>query len=176
MQEAGVYIRSATPADARQIRENIRYTLASPEGRGARRRYEEAADRRELLVMERYSTSERAMRVVGFVEWHTRIDGTGTIRDAGTTGDEPQPVVLKRLIRELLTLISSNTLRVKVRQDLPVWNDIFASVPGFHLEGREYSRPYWKNIWTWSREEAAELDKRPLQVTRKPNHVKGRRR
>ena len=152
--EAAVYIRSGTPEDAKRIRESIRHTLASPDTREPRRRYEEAASRHELLVMERYDSRDRTMKIVGFVEWHTRVDGTATIRDAGTVGDEPQPVIMKRLLRELLRLVSPTSLQVKVRQDLRIWNEIFGDVPGFRLEGREYSRPYWKNIWAWSRETA----------------------
>lgn len=173
MTEAGVYIRSATPEDAKQIRENIRHTLASPDTRGPRRRYEEAAARHELLVMERYEPRERAMKLVGFVEWHTRVDGTATIRDAGTVGDEPQPVVMKRLLREMLGLVSPAALQVKVREDLRIWNQIFADVPGFLLEGREYSRPYWKNIWTWSRG-AAEAVRKELPP-KKRRRFPGRR-
>lgn len=161
MTEAGVYIRSATNEDAKEIRDNIRHTLASPDTRGPRRRYEEATARNELLVMERYEPRERAMKVVGFVEWHTRVDGTATLRDAGTTGDEPQPVVMKRLLREMLRLVSPTSMQVKVREDLHIWNQIFADVPGFQLEGREYSRPYWKNIWTWSRAAAESVRREP---------------
>ena len=156
MQEAGIYIRSATPEDAKQIRENIRRTLASPDGRGARKRYEDAIARHELLVVERYEPRERTMKVVGFLEWHTKVDGSATIRDAGTVGDEPQPLVMKRLIREFLRLVAPTSLQVKVREDLRAWNEIFDDIPGFHLEGREFSRPYWKNIWTWSREAEGE--------------------
>jgi hypothetical protein len=168
MQEAGVYIRTATPEDGKQIRENIRRTLASPDGRGARRKFEEAAVRHELMVVERYDSRDRTMRVVGFIEWHTKIDGTGTIRDAGTVGDELQTTIMKRLIREMLRLVSPSSLQVKVRQDLPGWNEVFDDIPGFRLEGREFSRPYWKNIWNWSGD-TAQLNKRvnpPVQRRR----------
>ena len=41
---------------------------------------------------------------------------------------------------------------VKVRADLPAWNELFQQVPGFLPVGREYSRPYWRNIWEWTPE------------------------
>ena len=41
---------------------------------------------------------------------------------------------------------------VKVRADLLPWNELFQQVPGFLPVGREYSRPHWRNIWEWTRE------------------------
>jgi hypothetical protein len=120
------------------------------------------------MVVERYDSKDRTMRVVGFIEWHTKIDGTGTIRDAGTVGDELQTTIMKRLIREMLRLVSPASLQVKVRQDLPGWNEIFGDIPGFRLEGREFSRPYWKNIWSWSGDTA--------QLNRKVSPPVARRR
>ncbi len=166
MDEAGVQFRMATPADVEQIREFIRQTLANPEGRPQRKRYEDAVGRNELLVLTRYDPRERSGRVVGFVEWHTRVDGPVTIRDLGVVGDPPNPATLKRLVRELLRILNPPLATAKIRADQPLWNAVFEETPGFVLEGKEFSRPYWRQIWTWTleNERAALRPARPAAV------------
>ena len=44
---------------------------------------------------------------------------------------------------------------VKVRRDAEFWTDLLASIPGFELQGSEYRRPHWINVWEWTRERAA---------------------
>ena len=152
MDEVGIQLRMATAEDVSQIKQNVHVSLANPEGRPQRKRYQDAADRRELLVLVRFDTKERIERVVGFIEWHSRVDNGVTIRDLGTAGDEPLPGILKRLLREMLSLLAPPMATVKLREDLAFWNAIFEETTGFVIEGREYSRPYWRRIWTWSAE------------------------
>lgn len=144
-------IRYATMEDCDTLREQIRFTLLKPDGKGKRTRYEEAVQRQELLVFEALDPRDKQWHLLGFIEWHMRVDGTVTIRDMGTTGDAPQTGVLKALVRELISLLSPEEVTVKVRQDQPVWNSIFMDLPGFRLDGTEYSRPYYRNVWVWSR-------------------------
>ncbi|MCL4459208.1 MAG: hypothetical protein M1136_10285 [Chloroflexi bacterium] len=162
MEEATYRIRLATLEDIEDIKKEIHCTLASPEGKVLRKHYEGAVLRREMLVLERYDPKERGCKVNGFLEWRTRVDGTVAIKDAGSVGDEPHPVIIKRLVRELLHLFWPPAVTVKIRSDLTAWNNIFQELPGFHLEGSEYSRPYWKNIWTRSGEvEERFIERRP---------------
>ncbi len=168
MEEAGVQIRIARPEDVEQIRQDIRITLANPEGRTQRKRYQDAIARQEMLVLTRYEGRERGSRVFAFIEWHSRLDGAVTIRDAGTVGDVPHLGTLKRLVRELLRLLAPPSATVKVRADQSVWVSVFQETPGFVLEGQEYSRPYWRQIWTWTpeAERAATRPARPAAGAR----------
>ena len=151
MVESPYRIRPGNLADSDQIRRTVKFTLANPEGRAVRKSYRDAVQRNELLVLERHDSREHTWQVSAFVEWHTRIDGSMTIRDAGSAGEAPQTGIIKRLIRELLRLQSPTSASVKVRADQPLWNAIFEELPGFRPEGKEFSRPYWRNIWTWTR-------------------------
>jgi hypothetical protein len=152
MEEAGYQLRPAVPSDVDGIRRAIRFTLANPEGKAQRKQYGDAVDRHEILVVARHDPREQADEISGFLEWHSKVDGAITIRDAGTSGEEPHLGTLRRLIRELLHMFDPPAASVKVRSDLTVWNDVFQQVPGFQLSGREYSRPHWRNIWEWTRE------------------------
>ena len=152
MELATYNIRQATEKDIDEIRRSIRRTLANPEGKGVRKGIRDAVTRRELLVLERFDPKERVNRLEAFIEWRTRVDGTITIRDVGTSGDEVNEGMAKRLVRELLRLTSPPEARVKLRADLAEWDSIFQDLPGFSLEGREYSRPHWRNIWLWTPE------------------------
>ena len=153
MEEAGVQFRMATLADSDQVRQGIHFTLANPEGRPQRKRYEDSIERRELMVLTRFDNREHVSRIAGFIEWHTRVDGAVTIRDLGTIGDAPQPGTLRVLIRELVHLLGPPLATVKVREDQPLWLEAFRETPGFVPEGREYSRPYWRQIWNWKPED-----------------------
>lgn len=154
MEEAAYYIRLATVADAARIRQDIRFTLANPEGRGQRKRFEDAIERGEVLVLERYDSKERKLTVQGFVEWHQRLDGMVTIKDAGSVGEGVNVGIVRRLIRELLALLNPTGVQVKVRADQATWNELFQAIPGFEVEGQEYTRPHWRNVWSWSPERA----------------------
>jgi hypothetical protein len=141
-------MRIASAADLPGLRA-IRRTLNNPEGKAGRKKYSDAVDRGELLVLVRVERG-KPETVDSFVEWHSRVDGPVTIRDAGTIGDEPNVGHLKRLVRELLRMARPDLASVKVDADLPLWNDVFAETAGFVREGQEYSRPKYKNIWTWT--------------------------
>lgn len=156
MEQAGYQLRLAVPSDVEKIRRDIRITLANPEGKPQRKRYEDAVQRHEILVLAHYDPREHADEITGFLEWHTKVDGSITIRDAGTIGDEPHLGTLRRLIRELLDMFDPPSASVKVRADQTVWNAVFQQIPGFVPVGREYSRPYWRNIWEWTRENERE--------------------
>ena len=152
MEEAGYQLRLAVPSDVDRIRQGIRFSLANPEGKAQRKQYADAVLRLEVLVVAHHDAREQTDTVEGFLEWHTKVDGAITIRDAGTTGDEPHQGTLRQLIRELLHMFDPPSASVKVRSDLPTWNELFQLVPGFLPVGREYSRPYWRNIWEWTPE------------------------
>ena len=151
-------IRLATSADLDALKSAVRRTLHNPEGKSQRKKYVDAIDRGELLVLTRRERTGES--IDAFIEWHSRVDGPVTIRDAGSAGDEPNAGHIKRLVRELLRMAAPPSATVKVDADLPVWNEIFSETPGFRLEGKEYTRPKYKNIWTWDREYAAEVERR----------------
>jgi len=153
MEEAGVQIRMAVAEDVDQVRQAIQFTLANPEGRTLRKRYEDSIARSEMMVLSRYDNREHLSRVLGFIEWHSRVDGGVTIRDAGTIGDAPNLGTLKRLVRELLRSLIPASATVKVRADQEVWNAMFQETSGFILEGKEYTRPHWRQIWSWTMEQ-----------------------
>lgn len=151
MDESPYNLRLATLDDADTLRRTIHFTLTSPEGKGQRKQYRDAVERREVLVLEHVDPKDRRPTTIdGFVEWHTRIDGTVTIRDAGTVGDEMRAGVIKRLVREMLRIYQPSLVRVKTRQDQEAWTNVFRELPGFEFEGREYTRPHWYLLWAWS--------------------------
>jgi len=161
MAEAAYNIRLATLEDAEKLRQSVRCTLSSPEGKGQRKQYREGVERREILVLEHYDAKERTRKLEGFLEWHTRLDGTVTIRDAGCTGEEVRPGIIKRLVRELLHLYSPPLVRAKTRADQALWTSIFQELPGFRPEGREYTRTYWFILWSWEGDVVRERRPRP---------------
>jgi hypothetical protein len=152
IEEAGVQFRPARLEDVEQIREAVRFTLANPEGKTLRKRYEDAVARNEVLVLARFDVKTQTSTLIGFIEWHTRVDGAVTVRDAGTTGEAPQLPILKRLLRELLRHLRPPSVGVKVRSDQEIWNDVFKQTTGFIPGGTEYSRPHWRTIYTWTPE------------------------
>ncbi len=168
MEEAIYNIRMAVLEDLEQLKANIRRTMANPEGKGLRKGLKDAIERREMLVLERIAPKEKVGKLSAFIEWYTKVDGTATIRDIGTVGEEPNEGMAKRLIRELLRLISPPEAHVKLRADLAAWNSIFEDLPGFQLEGREYSRPHWKTIWKWT----PEAERRERQQERVPRKMR----
>ncbi|MBI3979446.1 MAG: hypothetical protein HY331_14785 [Chloroflexi bacterium] len=147
MPESLQRVRLAIPADCVQLEGVAGSSLARPDGKGRRSDHRDGVLRNEVLLQERYDRKEKTWRIGGFLEWHTRLDGTVTLRDVGSTGDTPDPVVIKALIRELVLRESPDVIQVKVRADQAFWNDLFAELPGFELEGKEFARPYWRNIW-----------------------------
>ena len=145
--------------EAAALRGVIESSLSHPEGKGRRAGYRAAAQREELLVLERHDSRARDWRACAFVEWHMRVDDVLTIRDAGTETLPPHPGMVKQLILELLRSLSPAEAIVKVRRDATEWNEILQSIAGFVIEGSEYRRPYWINIWKWSQQAPA----RPLR-------------
>jgi hypothetical protein len=143
-------LRLATEADCDLIYASIGNSLARPKGKTPRRSYIDAARRQELLMLERWDIKDQTWQLEGMLEWYTRVDGVVTIKDAGTYGDEPDPAVVKRLVRELIALQSPTELRVKTKDEQKSWMKIFAETPGFVLEGKEYSRPNWVYVWSWA--------------------------
>lgn len=164
-------MRIASAADLPGLRA-IRRTLNNPEGKPGRKKFADAVDRGELLVLVRVERG-KPESVDSFIEWHSRVDGPVTIRDAGSAGDELNVGHLKRLVRELLRMVRPDTASVKVDADLPAWNEVFAETPGFVREGQEYSRPKYKNIWTWTPQ--AEQVALQRQRASSPAAMRGRR-
>ncbi|MBI2953163.1 MAG: hypothetical protein HYY30_02535 [Chloroflexi bacterium] len=166
MEEAAVYnIRMAVPEDLAQIKANIQRSMANPEGKTVRKGLKDAIERREIMILERADLKEKTSKISAFIEWYTKVDGTITIRDIGTVGEEPNEGMAKRLIRELLRLASPPEAHAKLRADLTAWNNIFQDLPGFQLEGREYSRPHWRTIWLWT-PEAERRERTPRRTKR----------
>ncbi|MSQ23467.1 MAG: hypothetical protein EXR58_02790 [Chloroflexi bacterium] len=162
--EPPYHIRTGNEKDAVGLRTVIGSTLSRPEGGGRRTGYRAAADREELLVLERYDAHTRDWAACAFVVWHIRVDDVLTIRDAGTEGAKPHPGMVKQLILELLRSLSPVEAIVKVRRDSDEWNEILSEIAGFVVEGGEYRRPYWINIWRWTRQAAV----RPARGTARP--------
>ena len=156
MEELSYRIREATLEDLTRLREIASASLSHPEGKGRRESYRSSVLRGELLVLERYDTRLHDWRVSAYIDWHIRVDDVLTIRDAGTEGDAPHSGMVKQLVMELLRSLSPTEVIVKSRADAAQWNDLFRSIAGFDLEGSEYRRPHWINIWKWSRESAAQ--------------------
>ena len=142
-------LRLATEADCDRIYASIGNSLARPKGKTPRKSYVDAARRGELLMLERFDPHDQAWHLEGMLEWYTRVDGTVTIKDAGTHGEQPDPAVVKRLVRELIALQSPTEVHAKTKEEQKDWMRIFAETPGFALLGKEYSRPHWVYIWTW---------------------------
>ncbi len=149
MDAAPYDIRLARAEDLSNIKASIRRTMNNPEGKSQRKKYADAVERGELLILVRRERDGTDF-VDAFIEWHTRVDGVVTIRDAGSEGEEPNSGHVKRLVRELLQMTRPPSVGVKVEEEQQVWNQIFQETPGFRPEGREYSRPKWKAIWTWN--------------------------
>lgn len=154
MDDIGYHLRLAAPEDIGQIKKHLRRTMSNPEGRAQRKRYTDAIERRELMVFVHSDPAGGGEEIEAFLEWHMKVDGTATIRDAGTASHELQVGHVRRLIREMLRTYNPSVASVKLRADLEEWNSVFEGLPGFVLEGREYSRPHWRTIWEWT--EAAE--------------------
>jgi hypothetical protein len=161
MQELGLRIRVATGADAPGLRTGIATTLAHPDPQGQRASYKGAAERGELMLLERYNARERAWKPEGFVEYHLRVDDTLTIRDVGSSADPPNAAAVKYLLRELFQSIRSPSASLKVREDAAAWREILESTPGFEVEGREYRRPHYYLIYRWSRATAQQARTAP---------------
>jgi len=155
VEELSYRFRTAGPEDLPQLRQLSWSTVAHPEGRAKRESYRAAVQRGELLVLERMDHKHRDWNVSAFVDWHMRVDDVLTIRDAGTEGEVPHSGMVKQLMMELISSLSPTEITLKTRADVPHWNDIIYSIPGFELEGSEYRRPYWINVWRWTRELAA---------------------
>jgi hypothetical protein len=152
--EAGYNLRLATPDDGTRIRAAIRYSLGNPEGKAGRKSFTDSAERGELLLMERQEGRGTEPVLLGFIEWRSRVDGGVTIRDLGSIGEQPQPTILKRLVREMLGLVFARPgeVTVKVRTDLEQWTSLFGDLPGFQVAEREFSRGAWWAIWEWTGE------------------------
>jgi hypothetical protein len=166
MPESPYGIRAAEPADAAALRQTIAATMAHPEAGSRRASYKGAAERGELMLLERYTGRNRAARLEGFVEYHLKVDDTLTIRDVGSASDPPDATAVKYLLLELLRTLRPVTATLKVQEDAHAWIEILLSTPGFAQEGREYRRPHYIGIWRWSRE-AAERALRPAPAGRR---------
>ena len=167
MEELSYRMRPATLEDVPALRKFSGPTLSHPEGKGRREGYRASAQRGELLILERYDAKSRDWHNSAFVDWHMRVDDVLTIRDAGTEGDVPHSGMVKQLIMELIRSLSPAEIILKVRADASEWNEIIRGVAGFTLEGqREYRRPHWINVWTWTRESAARAASRGQRAPR----------
>ncbi len=164
-------IRTASEAEARALLGVIQSSLSHPEGKGRRAGYLAAAQREELLVLERHDPRAHDWKACAFVEWHMRIDDVLTIRDLGTETSPPHAGMVKQLVLELLRSLNPVEALLKVRRDAADWTEILESIAGFEIEGDEYRRPYWINIWKWTRQAAG----RPTRGGPRPNPVRGGR-
>jgi hypothetical protein len=159
-------VRTAESSDAKPLRDAIGTTLAHPDHQGRRESYSGAASRGDILVLERYDRPSRDWQIAGFVECHMRVDDNLSIRDVGTTGDEPQTAVVRYLLDQAFNSFRPVESQVKIRRDATTWLDIFRNIPGFHLEGEEYRRPHYWTIWRWDRERAREDEQATQQQQR----------
>jgi hypothetical protein len=155
-------VRTAEASDAAALRDGIGTTLAHPDHQGRRESYSGAASRGDILILERYDRAVQHWQVAGFVECHMRVDDNLSIRDIGTTGDEPPTGVVRYLLDQAFNSFRPVESQVKIRRDATVWLDIFRNIPGFYLEGEEYRRPHYWTIWRWDRQRARD-DERPAQ-------------
>ena len=151
-------VRTAEAADDAALREAIRTTLAHPDAGSHRESYRGAASRGDILVLERFDRQSHSWHVAGFVECHMRVDDNLSIRDIGTTGDEPQNGVVRYLLDQAFNSFRPAGAQVKIRRDARGWLDIFDSIPGFYIEGEEYRRPHYWTIWHWDRERARQAE------------------
>ena len=160
MEELSFRFRVATVDDLPQVRHIGGPSLAHPDGQARPASYGSAAQRGELLLLERYDSRTRDWKASAFVDWHMRVDDVLTIRDIGTEGDAPHSGMVKQLLMELLRSLAPIEVTVKARSDASDWNEILRSIAGFDLEfPPEYRRPYWLNVWKWSRESAARAER-----------------
>jgi hypothetical protein len=149
-------MRPATLQDMAAIRQLGASTLSHPDGKGRKEGHRGAAQRGEILLLERYDSRIHDWRIAAFVDWHIRVDDVLTIRDAGTEGEVPHSGMVKQLVMELIRSLSPIEATLKVRADAADWNDIIRGIAGFSLEGTEYRRPHWISVWQWTRESAAQ--------------------
>lgn len=119
-------------------------------------------------MLERYEPKERKWDPCAFVEWHIRVDDVLTLRDLGNSGASPHPGMVKQLVLELLRSLSPVEAFIKVRADATEWNEILQSIAGFALEGSEYRRPAWLNIWKWTPPPARRVPRGVVSAVRRP--------
>jgi hypothetical protein len=156
-------VRTAESSDAQKLRQAIGTTLAHPDHQGRHESYTGAASRGDILVLERYDRQAHDWHVAGFVECHMRVDDNLSIRDIGTTGDEPQTGMVRYLLDQAFDSFRPLQAQVKIRRDARTWLDIFRAIPGFYVEGEEYRRPHYWTIWRWDRQRAREAALAPAQ-------------
>ena len=167
-------VRTAEAVDEAALRAAIGATLAHPDKQGHRESYRGAASRGDILILEHYDRQAHEWQVAGFVECHMRVaDDNLSIRDIGTTGDEPQTGVVRYLLDQAFNSFRPIGAQIKIRRDARAWLDILAAVPGFYVEGEEYRRPHYWTIWRWDRERAREAAAR--SASRAPERRPGPR-
>ncbi|GAC1314686.1 MAG: hypothetical protein NVSMB2_04570 [Chloroflexota bacterium] len=154
-------VRTAEAGDATRLRDAIGTTLAHPDNLGRRESYTGAASRGDIVLLERYDRASHDWHVAGFFECHVRIDDNLSIRDVGTSGEEPQNSVVRYLFDQAINAFRPVAAQIKIRRDAAAWLDIFRNIPGFYLEGEEYRRPHYWTIWRWERQRADEDQRRP---------------
>lgn len=165
MEELSFRFRTATLDDGPRLSQLAGSSLAHPEGKARRASYRSGAQRGELLLLERYDSKSRDWKIGAFIDWHIRVDDVLTIRDIGTEGETPHSGMVKQLMMELLQSLAPIEVIAKARSDATDWNEIIRSIAGFDLEGTEYRRPHWINVWRWTREAAAQAQ-RPVRGPR----------
>jgi len=161
-------VRTAEANDATALRASIGATLAHPDRQGHRASYSGAASRGDILILERYDRAAHEWQVAGFVECHMRVDDNLSIRDVGTTSDEPQTGVVRYLLDQAFNSFRPVEAQVKIRRDATAWLEIFRAIPGFYLEGEEYRRPHYWTIWRWDRDRAREAAQPPRPTAQQP--------
>ena len=159
MEELSFRFRTAILEDVPRMAQFAGTSLAHPEGKARRASFRSSAQRGELLLLERYESKTRDWKVSAFIDWHIRVDDILTIRDVGTEGQSPHSGMVKQLLMELLRSLAPLEMTAKARSDAADWNELLRSIPGFDLEGTEYRRPPWINVWRWTREAAAQAER-----------------
>ncbi|MDQ6670081.1 MAG: hypothetical protein M3069_04935 [Chloroflexota bacterium] len=168
-------VRTAEADDALALRDGIGTTLAHPDHQGRRESYRGAAARGDILILERYDRPAHDWQLAGFVECHMRVDDNLSIRDIGTTGDEPQTGVVRYLLDQAFNSFRPTGSQVKIRRDARNWVEIFEAIPGFYREGEEYRRPHYWSIWRWDRQHAAEAERQsPRPATQQSQRLRPR--
>src|ERR1700704_2836640 len=168
-------VRTAEASDAKGLRDAIGPTLAHPDHKGRRESYSGAAARGDILILEHYDRAAQHWDVAGFVECHMRVDDNLSIRDVGTTGDEPQTGVVRYLLDQAFNSFRPAGSQVKIRRDASDWLEIFQAIPGFYLQGEEDRRPHYWTIWRWDRQHAKEAERQtPRPTTPQPQRLRPR--
>ena len=112
------------------------------------------AGRGDILVLERYDRPAHEWHVAGFIECHMRVDDNLSIRDVGTTGDEPQTGVVRYLLDQAFNSFGPAGRRSRsAATHAPGWTSSVAS-PASISKARSTADRTTGRIWRWDRQHA----------------------